>query len=563
MQPPVKAIILPSAISDAFKPLSYQIPVGMMPIVNKPIMEHQIELLARCGVKNIRISCNHLSNKVESYFDTGTRWGASLSYNFERPPFGFAAALRQMKPYFENDTLIVIQSDVVADVDLAAALEFHFSKRADATFLCHTEAETVQGLAIMLDEHDRLHAVGQRTSPATSRHPVETGICILESEVLDLLPDVFGYNLLQACWLASQNVKLNLCGYRTAAPLARVTSWKTYTQVQKDILAEKYAGIVVPGIQIQPGVWVGKNISASSNVSFEAPIVIGDNCRIGKGVRLGKETILGHDVMVDVGASLHGSIILSKTFVGAQTTITDSIVHGNLVIDLHKEGFQAIEDKLAVSEIERPKGGFKIHVFVNRALALMLFVVFMPLMAVLFLGLMVGLQFPLLTRVKRIAPDLRELAAGKLRLRVFDLLYFGPADLTKRPVGHNPDPLTALPHLLARIGNLINVINGDILLVGNRPMDPEIAFSITEEYRRTRLKCQGGVISILDTNEVDETTEEEQVISEGFYAVNRTFWMDMSILLRGMWRLFWRMLGARKVVREYRPIPPDETPQFE
>ncbi|HXG00533.1 MAG TPA: sugar phosphate nucleotidyltransferase, partial [Bacteroidota bacterium] len=98
-----KGIVLPSTASEAFKPVTYQRPVGLLPVVNKPIIEHQIEWFVRHGVKNIRISSNHLSNHIEEYFDTGSRWGASLSYNYERPPFGYVAALQQMRPYFEDD----------------------------------------------------------------------------------------------------------------------------------------------------------------------------------------------------------------------------------------------------------------------------------------------------------------------------------------------------------------------------------------------------------------------------------------------------------------------------
>ncbi len=557
MENQVKGIILPSAISESFKPLTYQMPVGLLPIVNKPIMEHQVELFTRYGIKNIFISCNHLFNKVQSYFDNGSRWGATIGYNFERPPFGFVAALRQMKSHFETETLVITQSDVVSDIDLREVLKFHWEKRADATFVVTTSSAST-GLSVSLDENERVHAVGTHSHSVAARHPVDVGICILEPDVLDLVSDSHGYNLLQACWLASQNVKLNLFGFKITRPLTRVTNWASYFRVQREILDGKYPGVLIPGIQLQPGVWVGKNVAASSAVSFEAPLVIGDNCRIGKGVKLGKGTIIGHDVMVDVGAVLNHAIVLSKTFVGPQTVIEDSIIHGNLMIDIQKETFMPIEDKLAALEIERPKMGFTVYAFANRVIAVLLYILLSPFLLVLFFSLIVGLKFPLLTRVKRIAPDLRELAAGKLRLKVLELMYFGPADLQQRAVGHNPDPLTVLPHLLARIGNLTNVVKGEILLVGNRPMDPELAFSITEEWHRTRFKCQGGAISILDTNEVDETTEEEQVIAEGYYAVHRHLWMDMSVLVRGMWRLFWRMVGTKKVVREYRTIPQEE-----
>lgn len=558
MQPTAKGIILPSTIADTFKPLTYQMPVGMLPIVNKPLMEHQVELFVRNGIKTIRISCNHLSNKVQLFFDDGARWGASISYNFERPPFGLVAALRQMRPSFEGETLVVLPSHIVTDLDVWEALEFHWSKRSDATFVCMRSESLVPGLALLLDENDRVSGVAAQGQNPLKSLPMDTGICIIEPETLDLLTDTLGHNLLQACWLASQTVKLHLFGFETDGPLAKVHNWDSYVQVQKDILLGKFPGVVIPGIELQPGVWVGKNINASSAVSFEAPLLIGDNCRTGKGVNLGRDTIIGHDVMVDVGASLQNTIILSNTFIGPQTLVRDAIIQGNLMIDLNSRSFTPINDGLAAFEIKKSKAGYKLYILINRAFGAILLLLLSPLVAVLFLLLMVGLAFPLITRVRRLAPDVRDLAEGKLRLRVFDLIYIGPADLTQVPVGHNPDPLTKLPHVIARLGNLINVVKGDILIVGNRPIDPEIAFSVVEEYRRTRLKCQGGVISILDTDEVDGTTEEEQVIAEGYYAVNRNVWMDMSILLRSMWRLFWRLVGLKKVVRRYRGVAPAE-----
>ncbi len=558
-----KGIILPSTASEAFKPITYQRPVGLLPIVNKPIIEHQIEWLVRHGVKNICISSNHLSNHIEEYFGTGTRWGASVSYNYERPPFGFVAALQQMKPYFEDDTLVTISSDIITDIDLYAVLDFHWAQGADATFVCISPNGATQGLALALDSHNRIHTVAMHLQPRTSSSLTEVGICVLEPEVVEVLPEIMGHNLLQACWLAAQHMRLNLFGYVSPTPLARITNWQDYHNVQQRILAGEFPGVLIAGIQLEQGVWVGKNISVSSRVSFQSPLIIGDNCRIGKGVTLGKHTIIGHDVMIDVGAVLDDVVVFPKTFIGPQVHLRHAVIQGNMKIDLQERSFKMIEDKLAAVTLERPKMWYSVYRFLNRIIAAGLLVLLSPALIVLFVLLMLRLRFPLVSRVKRLVPDLRELAAGKLRLRVIDLLFLGPADLTKRPVGHNPDPLTALPHVIARLGNLFNVVKGDIMLVGNRPADPEIAFSISEEYRRTRLKSQAGVISILDTNEVDNTTEEEQVIAEGYYAVNRNFWMDLGILIKGLWRLFWRMVGVKKVKREYKPIPPEESPSFE
>jgi lipopolysaccharide/colanic/teichoic acid biosynthesis glycosyltransferase len=103
-------------------------------------------------------------------------------------------------------------------------------------------------------------------------------------------------------------------------------------------------------------------------------------------------------------------------------------------------------------------------------------------------------------------------------------------------------------------------MRGDILFVGNRPMDPELAFAVTEEWQRTRFKCQSGFISILDTNEAERMTEEEESIAEGYYAVNRNLMMDLGIAFDAAKRILARLFGRAKVKREIRPaITPEQS----
>jgi NDP-sugar pyrophosphorylase family protein len=555
-----KGIILPSGRAESFKPLTYQMPVGLLPLVNKAIMEHQVEFLVRNGVKSIRLSCNHLSNKVESYFDTGTRWGATISYNFERPPFGFLPALRQMRQYYQGDTLVIMDSDVLSDIDLQAAIAFHVEHRADATFLCLPHPDASASLDLSLDDRQRVHAVRTHQGSAATHFYMDAGICIIEPGVFDFLAENVGYNLLQSCWLTSQKVTLNLYGYPIDHRHTRIFDWKTHAQVQRDILDGKYPGVQIPGIQVSRRVWVGKNVTASSNVSFVAPIVIGDNCRIGKGVSLGTGTVVGHDVMIEAGTVMKHATVMPNTFVGSQMALQDAIITGNVVIDLERNSFSAINDRLSASEIQRGGYGMGLYNAINRMMGALLCVLLAPFVALLFVGLLVGIKLPLISRIKRIGVDLQDLEQGKLHLRVFDLHYFGPIDTSVQVVGYNPDPVTILPNWLARLGNLMNVARGDLILVGNRPMDPELAFSVTEEWRRTRLKCQSGFISVLDTNDAEGMSDEEKVIAEVYYAANKTIRMDLSILFGVITRLVGRLLGRGKVTRTLRHVTAADEP---
>jgi hypothetical protein len=98
------------------------------------------------------------------------------------------------------------------------------------------------------------------------------------------------------------------------------------------------------------------------------------------------------------------------------------------------------------------------------------------------------------------------------------------------------DPPTTLPRFLARLGNLVNVLTGDILLVGNRPMDPELAFSMTEEWERRRFTCQAGFISVLDSVDAEKLSDTERSVTEANYAVYRSVGTDMTIFLKAVQR---------------------------
>lgn len=528
----IKAILLPSRKNEAFKPFTFHTPVGLLPVVNKPILEHQVEFLVRHGIQHIKVSCNHLASRIEQYFDAGVQWGASLSYNYERVGGGAVPALQQMRGYFHGATLVIMESDVIADFDLRAALDFHYRNRAEATFICQATSAPSLGLSVELDSLKRIRAVRINGSPAATAHLVDTGVCIIEPEMLDLLFESAGYSMLQSCWLSSLKVRLNLYGYQTQEPLAQATSWKSYYKVQSDILEGKFPNLVIPGIEVEKGVWVGKNVSTSSGVLFEGPSLIGDNCKFGKNVRIGKGTIIGSDVVVDSDSLMQRTIVLSKTLISGHASIKDSIILGNLQIDIHRNSSTAMRDVVAIPKMKQRDIAVRIYHMLNKIAAVFLAIVLSPVCVGAMLWGICMWRGPFVSRVRRLGVDLTELSRGALKLRVFDLYYLGPVATAPQGVDSPYDPPTKLPRSIARLGNLINIINGDILFVGNPPMDPEFAFTLSEEWQRTRFKCQAGMFSVLDTKRGTAMTNEQKSITEAQYAVHRTIGSDLKIMLK-------------------------------
>jgi mannose-1-phosphate guanylyltransferase len=132
----MKAMILAAGKGTRVRPLTYEMPKPMIPVMGKPVMEYLIELLARHGVKQVMVNLSHLPQRIEQYFGDGQRFGLEIGYSFEGyihndeiVPFalGSAGGMRKIQDFggFFNETTVVLCGDAIIDLDLAAAVAEH------------------------------------------------------------------------------------------------------------------------------------------------------------------------------------------------------------------------------------------------------------------------------------------------------------------------------------------------------------------------------------------------------------------------------------------------------
>jgi len=171
------------------RPLTYDVPKPMVPILNRPIAEHILNLLKRHQITEVIATLHFLPDVMREYFQDGSDFGVQLTYAVEEDqPLGTAGCVKSTAELLD-DTFLVISGDSLTDFDLSEAIAFHHAKKSKATLILTRVMNPIEFGVVITDADQRICRFLEK--PSTSEvfsDTVNTGIYILEPEVLDYLP---------------------------------------------------------------------------------------------------------------------------------------------------------------------------------------------------------------------------------------------------------------------------------------------------------------------------------------------------------------------------------------
>lgn len=124
----MKAVILAGGKGTRLRPLTIYTPKPIVPVVNRPFLEYQIEVLRRAGVTDIAISLSYQPDKIEHFWGDGSGLGVRVSYITEESPLGTGGAYR-FAADGRDTTTVVVNGDILTDIDLGAVIETHRAQR--------------------------------------------------------------------------------------------------------------------------------------------------------------------------------------------------------------------------------------------------------------------------------------------------------------------------------------------------------------------------------------------------------------------------------------------------
>jgi mannose-1-phosphate guanylyltransferase/phosphomannomutase len=156
----------------------------MVPILNKPVMEHIIQLLRKHDIKDIAATLWYLPSEITEYFEDGKDFGVKLNYYIETTPLGTGGSVLNAEDFLD-DTFVVISGDAMTDINLSQAVEFHKSRGSKATLVLKREPIPLEYGIVITDEYGSINKFLEKPSwGEVFSDTINTGIYILEPEVL-------------------------------------------------------------------------------------------------------------------------------------------------------------------------------------------------------------------------------------------------------------------------------------------------------------------------------------------------------------------------------------------
>ncbi|MEU0932690.1 mannose-1-phosphate guanyltransferase [Embleya sp. NPDC005971] len=325
----MKAVVMAGGEGTRLRPMTSSMPKPLLPVVNRPIMEHVLRLLKRHGLSETVVTVQFLASLVRNYFGDGEELGMTLTYANEETPLGTAGSVKNAEEALKDDTFLVISGDALTDFDLTALVEYHRAKGAMVTVCLTRVPDPLEfGITIIDDEGRVDRFLEKPTWGQVFSDTVNTGIYVMEPEVFDYVAAGVSVD-----WSGDVFPKLlkegkPIYGYVAEGYWEDVGTHESYLKAQADVLTGK-VDVDIDGFELSPGVWVAEGAEVDRDAVLKGPLYIGDYAKVEGGVEIREHTVLGSNVVVKRGAFLHKAVVHDNVYVGPQTNLRGCVIGKN------------------------------------------------------------------------------------------------------------------------------------------------------------------------------------------------------------------------------------------
>jgi mannose-1-phosphate guanylyltransferase len=318
--PVSQAVLLVGGEGRRLRPLTDTRPKPMMPLVDRPFVAHQLDLLRRHGITDVIFSCGYKPEALEAHFGDGSGFGIRLSYVVDPEPLGTAGAVKNAEGLLTGDRILVFNGDILTDLDLDALAAQHVERRSTGTIaLTPVEEPWAYGL-VRLQPSREVEAFLEKPTPDELRpgEPflINAGTYLLEREVVERMPAGRKCSIEREVF-PEEAGRGGLYGFPSECYWRDIGTPASYLQAHLDVLSgavvtesptgDRYLG---PGASVADAARVGPHASLGPQARVEADAVV-ERSVVGAGARIGRDASV-MDAIVGAGAVIGEDVVLGE-----------------------------------------------------------------------------------------------------------------------------------------------------------------------------------------------------------------------------------------------------------
>ncbi len=317
----MQALILAGGKGTRLRPLTVYTPKPIVPLVNRPFLLYQIEVLRKAGIEEITLSLSYQPDKIQHILGNGQDFGVRLRYVTEPSPMGTGGAYRFASENI-RETTVVFNGDILTDLDIAKLIEYHQSKQSAATLTLVPVKDPARFGLVQTDKEGNVLQFIEKPQPDELAElkvkTINAGVYVLEPSILDLIKKDTNRSFEYHVFPDILKKKLPFFAYTMNKEYWRdIGTPASYLAAHHDFLSGRLSSFEIERAAISDDVATHAEIDKTS--------VLGEGCVVKPGAKI-TNSVLGAGVHVEEKASIENSVVWAHTRISTAAEITSALI---------------------------------------------------------------------------------------------------------------------------------------------------------------------------------------------------------------------------------------------
>jgi mannose-1-phosphate guanylyltransferase len=327
-------MVLAAGLGTRLRPLTYQLSKPMVPVLDRPVMEHILDLLARHSFSEVIANLHYFPDPIREHF------GSRIAYHYEPELLGTAGGVRACAEFFGGESFLVISGDALTDIDLTAMRARHEQAGGIATLAVKRVPDTREYGVVLHDRDGRVTGFQEKPDPEEALSDLgNCGIYMFRAEIFEHFPARPFVDWAQDVFPALLAADVPFYIHELSEYWNDIGSLSELRRGTFDALRGELH-LQVDGSEVRPGVAVADGEPLPPDADIEAPVWIGKNVRLGEGVRLMGPVVLGDGARVGDGAQLRSSIVFPGSEIEPRAIVIDAIYgQGDILASVRRRAY--------------------------------------------------------------------------------------------------------------------------------------------------------------------------------------------------------------------------------